>query len=74
MGKKTIHKNVVRYRIGKRSVAKQNDETFGDIPNVHIIADDIIIAGRDDLKHDMALNNVPKRARERNVRFSPGKL
>ena len=37
--------------------------TFGDIPNVHIVADDLIIAGRDKREHNEALAQVMKRAK-----------
>ena len=53
---------------------QRNDETFSNIPNVHVIADDIIIAGKDDEEHDEALRTVMERARQKNVRFSPSKL
>ena len=52
---------------------KRNEETFGDIPNVHVIADDIIIA-TDEKSHDETLCKVLDRAREKNIRFSPDKL
>ena len=53
---------------------ERNDLTFGDIPNVHVIADDLIVAGKTEEEHDKALAQVLQRARERNVRFSPQKL
>ena len=53
---------------------ERNDETFSAIPNVYVIADDLIIAGKDDQEHDEALTGVMQRAREKNIRFSPGKL
>jgi hypothetical protein len=53
---------------------KKNEETFGDIMNVHVIADDLIIAGADESEHDTALLKVLDRAREKNVRFSLPKL
>ena len=53
---------------------QRNDETFSNIPNVLVIADDIIIAGKDDEEHDEALRTVMERARQKNVRFSPSKL
>ena len=42
---------------------KRNEETFGDIPDVHIIADDKIIAGKDE-EHDATFRKVMKQARE----------
>ena len=53
---------------------ERNDRTFGDLPNVHVIADDLIVAGENEKEHDVALAQVLHRARERNVRFSPQKL
>ena len=53
---------------------QRNDETFGNIPNVYVIADDLIIAGKDEQEHDEALHQVMRRAREANVRFSIEKL
>ena len=50
---------------------KRNEETFGDIPNVHVIADDMIIAGVDDKEHDETLQKVMERARQKNVPFNP---
>ena len=44
---------------------QRNDETFGDIADVHVIADDLIIAGKDDSEHDSAMLKVLDRARER---------
>ena len=41
---------------------QRNEETFGDIPNVFIVADDIIIAGSDESEHDKALHAVMQRA------------
>ncbi len=49
---------------------ERNDRTFGDIPNVHVIANDLIVAGKTEEEHK-ALAQVLQRARERNVRFSP---
>ena len=53
---------------------KRNEETFGDIPDVHVIADDMIIAGIDDKEHDEPLQKVMERARQKNVRFNPEKI
>ena len=35
---------------------KRNEETFGDIQGVHVIADDLIIAAKDDQEHDNILH------------------
>ena len=53
---------------------QRNDDTFGGIPNVSIVADDLIIAGKDEHEHDAALIHVMARAKAKNVRFSPDKL
>ena len=53
---------------------ERNDRTFGDIPNVYMIADDLIVTGNTEEEHDKALAQVLQRARERNVRFSLQKL
>ena len=52
---------------------KRNQETFGDIHGVHVIADDIIIATNDE-KHDETIVKVMERAREKRVRFSKDKV
>ena len=55
---------------------KKVDETFGDIPGITGIVDDIIIAGfKDDgSDHDENLRAVLECARERNVRFNEDKM
>ena len=45
------------------------DETFGDIPNVYCIADDILIAARTREEHDMAVNRVIQRCRDSGFRL-----
>ena len=52
---------------------KRNEETFGDIPGVNIIADDMIIAADNDVEHDIIVHKVMQRAREMNVRFNKDK-
>ena len=52
---------------------KRNQETFGDIQGVHVIADDIIIA-TNDKDHDETVRKVMERAREKKVRFSKDKV
>ncbi len=51
------------------------DETFGDLPGVTGIADDIVIFGTesDGSDHDENLLRVLKRARETGIRFNPEK-
>ncbi len=53
---------------------KRNEETFGDIDGVHIIADDIIIGARDDKEHDDTLLKVMERACGKNAKFSKDKI
>jgi len=52
----------------------KNEDAFGDIPDVHIVFDDLIIAASDDAEHDATLCRVLQRARELNVRFSRDKI
>lgn len=51
-----------------------NFEIFGDIENVIIYMDDILIAGRTKEEHDATLLKVLNRAREKNVRLNIDKL
>ena len=51
---------------------RKNYELFGDIPNVHIVFDDIILAAADDDEHDTALRELLEHAR--NVRFNRAKI
>jgi hypothetical protein len=53
---------------------KRNEATFGDIQGVFVIADDLIIAAKDEAEHDAILHKVMQRAREKNVRFNKNKL
>jgi len=53
---------------------KRNEATFSDIQGVHVIADDLIIAAKDNDEHDQILHKVMQRAREKNVRFNQNKL
>ncbi len=53
---------------------RRNIEMFGDLPNVHVIYDDIIIAAADDTEHDTALRELFARAQRYNVRFNKDKL
>ena len=55
-------------------IQKRNFETFGDIPGVHCIIDDMIIAGEDDKDHDQILKKVMERARLKNVKFNQSKI
>ena len=46
------------------------DETFGDLPGVTGIADDIVVYGCDDRDHDKNLRAVLQRARETCLRLN----
>ena len=52
------------------------DETFGDIPEVTGIADDIVVVGyqEDGKDHDANLKAVLQRARETGIKLNPDKL
>ena len=45
-------------------------KTFGDIPKVHIVADDMLIAAKTLAEHDSTLRKVMERARGRGVKFN----
>ena len=53
---------------------RKNEAIFGDIPRVHNISDDIIIAAENEDEHDQIVRRVLKRARDRNVKFNPKKF
>ena len=53
---------------------QRNDKTFGDIPNVHVVADDLIIAGKVETEQNETFYRVLERAKEKNIKFSPDKL
>ena len=53
---------------------KRNEETFSDIQGVHVIADDLIIAARDDQEHDNILHRVLTRAHDKGVKFNSEKV
>ena len=45
-------------------------KTFGDIPNVHIVADDMLIATKTEADHDSTVRKVMERARSQGVKFN----
>ena len=49
---------------------KRNEETFGDIQGVRVIAIDLIIAATDDQEHDIILNRVLQRACDKGVKLN----
>ena len=53
---------------------KRKEETFGDIQGVHVIANDFIIAARDNQEHDNILHRVLSRARAKGVKFNSEKV
>ena len=71
-------KRLLRMPFGNFSASevmhKRNEETFGDISGVHVIADDLIIAAATEQEHDAILLKVLDRAREKGVRFNYDKI
>ena len=53
---------------------KRNEEIFGDIPGVHVIADDLIIAAPSEQEHDATFKAVLNRARQKGVRYNKSKI
>ena len=53
---------------------KRNYQVFGDVPGVHIIADDMIIAAETEDQHDEILRKVMERAKVNNVKFNKEKI
>ena len=49
-------------------------QTFGDINDVHVIADDIVIASNSEEGADRTLIKLSKRAQEKNVKLNFAKL
>ena len=71
-------KRLLRMPFGLSSASevmqKRNEEIFGDIPGVHIIADDIIIAAPTEQQHDVIFKTVLDRARQKRVRLNKDKI
>lgn len=59
---------------GPKVFQRKNFEIFGDIENVFIYMDDILIIGRTREEHDRAIEKVLERARQEGVRFNKSKL
>ena len=53
---------------------KRANEIFGDIPDVFVIFDDLLIAAESDEEHEQTLRKVFERAREKGVRFNRNKI
>ena len=52
----------------------RNEETFSDIQGVNVIADDLIIAARNEIEHDAIMLRVLQRAHRENVVLNAGKI
>ena len=50
------------------------ERVFSKIPNVHVFYDDIIVAGKDKIEHNKALERLLIRAKKENVKFNIDKL
>ena len=53
---------------------KRNEEAFSDIQGVNLIADDLIIAARNETEHDAIMHRVLQCARRENVVFNAGRF
>ena len=53
---------------------KRNEEAFGDIQGVHVIADDLILSAKDEAEHDAIISRVLERQRQQNVKFNANKI
>lgn len=51
-----------------------NNEVFGDIEGVHIVADDMIVAAATEQEHDVIVAEIMQRAEQHNVKFNPDKI
>ena len=53
---------------------KRANEIFGDIADVFVIFDDLLIAAESDEQHEQTMRKVFERAREKSVRFNRNKI
>lgn len=53
---------------------KQNQKCFGDIENIRIYFDDILIAADDEKTHDIAVKSVLERAKSVGIKFNADKF
>ena len=53
---------------------KRAYQTFGDIADVHIIADDMILASENEKDHDQLITTVLERARANSIKFNLHKI
>lgn len=61
-------------KIASETFQKFNEENFGDIPNVTVYIDDILISAENEEDHDKTVDMVMKRAMERNIKFNSAKI
>jgi len=47
---------------------------FGDIPDVHIVSDYMLIPSKNEAEHDATLRKVLERARSQGVKFNKAKI
>lgn len=59
--------------VGSDVAQRMLDENFNDIPGVLTVHDDIFIAGKDTVGHDLALKQALERARSRKIKFNRNK-
>lgn len=59
---------------GPKVFQRKNNEIFGDIENIFIYMDDILILGKTREEHDKALLTVLERARQNKVKFNKDKM
>ena len=71
----SIHKTTVQNNTSRWYVPKEDRELFNDIPNVFVMADDILIAGfdADSRDHDARLEQVLWRCRQANLKLNKEK-
>ena len=53
---------------------KRNNKVFRDIPNVHIVFDDMTVTRTDDEQHDEAFQAILLRAHQNQVKFNRAKI
>ena len=63
-----------RIKYASEVFQKQNEAAFANIPGLHIVADDLIIAAENTEEHDKILYQVLQRAKERNIKLNFDKL
>lgn len=61
-------------KIAPEVFQKLNEENFGDIKNITVYIDDILIAAETEQEHDNALKRLLERASERNIKFNRDKI